>query len=150
MTRQQSAFSAAELLDLLPHRHPFNMIDRIDSMIAGESATATKCISISDSVFSGHFPGRPIYPGVLLVESIAQVCGVVLATAEATPRIGYLASIKRFKFSRLVEPGDRLTISVKKKIVFGALTEFSAEITTGTVVVASGVLAIALADPDSP
>lgn len=150
MTLQQPAFSAAELLDLLPHRHPFIMVDRIDSMIAGESATATKCISMSDPVFSGHFPGRPIYPGVLMVESVAQVCGVVLAAAETTPRLGYLASIKRFKFSRLVEPGAQLTISVKKKIVFGALSEFSAEITSGTVAVASGVLAIALADPDSP
>jgi len=137
---------AAEIIGLLPHRHPFLLLDRVEDLIAGESAVGVKNVSISDPVFAGHFPGRPVFPGVLLVEASAQTCGIVLAATMDTPVLGYLASIKRFKFIEIVRPGDRLRIRANVGVSVGALTEFSVELRSDTSVVASGSLAVALAE----
>ncbi|MGN7968786.1 3-hydroxyacyl-ACP dehydratase FabZ [Microbacterium sp. 22296] len=143
--RRGVALEPAEVARRLPHRHPFLLLDRVDDLEAGVSAVGTKNVSIADPVFAGHFPGNPIYPGVHMVEVAAQLCGLVVSSDEQEPVLGYLASIKRFKFLALVVPGDQLRISARVGASFGALTEFAVEITVAGRVVASGVLAIARA-----
>ena len=143
--RRGVVIEPAEVARRLPHRHPFLLLDRVDDLEIGVSAVGTKNVSITDPVFAGHFPGNPIYPGVHMVEVAAQLCGLVGAPDEQGPVLGYLASIKRFKFLALVVPGDQLRISVRAGASIGALTEFAVEITVAGRVVASGVLAIARA-----
>lgn len=139
--------AADAIIRLLPHRHPFLLLDRVDELEPGASGLGVKNISIADPVFAGHFPGEPIYPGVLMIETAAQLCGIVLAAAAAEPALGYLASIKRFKFIEIVRPGDSLRIRAEKRTEFAALHEFAVELSAEGRIVASGSLAIALATP---
>ncbi len=141
--RRDVAIEPAEVARRLPHRHPFLLLDRVDDLEIGVSAVGTKNISITDPVFAGHFPDNPIYPGVHMVEVAAQLCGLIGSSDEREPALGYLASIKRFKFLALVVPGDQMRISARAGASIGALTEFAVEITVAGRVVATGVLAIA-------
>lgn len=138
--------TAADILARLPHRHPFVMLDAVTELVPSRSGTALKNISISDPVFAGHFPGEPIYPGVLLIESAAQLCGLILAEigADGSPRIGYLASVKKFRFVTLVCPGDQISIQGLAGTRFGGMTDFTVKLTVNGKDVASGSLVIAI------
>ncbi len=104
------------ILALLPHRYPFLMVDRVIAVEAGESVTAVKCVTVNEPQFQGHFPGKPIMPGVLISEAFAQVSGLVALTAhpdQAGARF-YLLGLDRLRFRKVVVPGDRLEITAKK------------------------------------
>lgn len=106
-----------EILEFLPHRYPFLLIDRVLSMVPGESLIALKNVSMNEAFFNGHFPGRPVMPGVLILEAMAQA-GAVLAykSTNTTPKDGalyYFAGIDNARFRRVVEPGDQLRLEVK-------------------------------------
>ncbi len=106
-----------EIMALLPHRYPFLMLDRIVEVDPGQRVVALKNVSINEPHFVGHFPGAPIMPGVLLVEAIAQACGVVAITANldlAENKLVYLAALDKFRFRRPVVPGDQVRITVTK------------------------------------
>ena len=106
-----------EIMGLLPHRYPFLMLDRIVEVDPGQRVVALKNVSINEPHFVGHFPGAPVMPGVLLVEAIAQACGVVAITANldlAKNKLVYLAALDRFRFRRPVTPGDQVRITVTK------------------------------------
>jgi 3-hydroxyacyl-[acyl-carrier-protein] dehydratase len=141
-----AVLTAADILARLPHRHPFVMLDAVTDLVASHSGAAIKNISISDPVFAGHFPGEPIYPGVLLVESAAHLCGLIAAEVDGRgeTRIGYLASIKKFRFVTLVRPGDQLRIHATAGTRFGGMTDFSVTLTVNEKDIASGSLVIAL------
>jgi 3-hydroxyacyl-[acyl-carrier-protein] dehydratase len=141
-----AVLTAADILARLPHRHPFVMIDAVTELEPSRSGTALKNISISDPVFAGHFVGEPIYPGVLLIESAGHLCGLVMADldAAAPPAIGYLATVKRFRFTKLVRPGDQVRIRATTGTSFGGMTEFSVALSVNEKDVASGSLVIAL------
>jgi len=103
-----------DVFSALPHRYPFLMVDRILDVVPGKSAVALKNLSHGDGVFQGHFPGLPIFPGVLQVECIAQTAG--LCVADATDdRVGVLAAIDGARFHRPVRPGDQLRIEAEIK-----------------------------------
>lgn len=138
-----AAIGPVDVSRRLPHRHPLLLLDRVDDLEVGVSAVGTKNVSISDPVFAGHFPGNPIYPGVHMIEVAAQLCGLIGSSDEQGSVLGYLASIKRFRFRALVVPGDQMKITARAGASIGALTEFAVEITVDGGVVASGVLAIA-------
>lgn len=140
----RAPLEAADIQRWLPHRQPLLMLDRVTDLVIGESARGTKNISIADPVFAGHFPSDPIYPGVLLVETAAQLSGIVLATTSDGPMVGYLASIKRFKFTRPVRAGDQVTVASTRRMQLGGISEFAVELSVGARSVASGSLAIAL------
>lgn len=106
-------FDINEISRILPHKYPFLLVDRVDSMVAGESIEAYKNISISDHVFQGHFPGHPIYPGVLIIEGMAQAGGVLAFKSstnenEFDNKVVYFMSIDKAKFRSPVVPGDKL------------------------------------------
>ncbi len=102
-----------EISKILPHKYPFLLIDRIESITNGESIEGYKNISISDQVFQGHFPGHPIYPGVLIIEGMAQAGGVLAFKSSANEdefenKVVYFMSIDKAKFRSPVFPGDKL------------------------------------------
>ncbi|MEZ2391847.1 3-hydroxyacyl-ACP dehydratase FabZ [bacterium RCC_150] len=134
----------------LPHRHPLILLDGLHSVVSGVSGVGVKNITISDPVFAGHFPGRPIYPGVLMIEAAAQACGVVATDSDGTDSdagrssIGYLATVKRFAFKELVLPGDQLQIHCRRHVSLGSLIEFKCTLAVGKKIVAEGSLAISV------
>ncbi|MDA1273776.1 MAG: bifunctional UDP-3-O-[3-hydroxymyristoyl] N-acetylglucosamine deacetylase/3-hydroxyacyl-ACP dehydratase [Verrucomicrobia bacterium] len=108
-----TAIDIVELMKILPHRYPFLMVDKV-SRIEGNRISAVKNVSVNESYFQGHFPGHPVMPGVLQLEAIAQVAGVLmLKQAENTGKIAYFMSADHVKWRKPVRPGDRLVIEVE-------------------------------------
>jgi 3-hydroxyacyl-[acyl-carrier-protein] dehydratase len=100
-----------EIQKFLPHRYPFLMVDRILEINPGNKVTGIKNITINEEFFRGHFPGQPIMPGVLIIEALAQVAGVLAFHSGATPgKSVFFMSIEKAKFRRPVIPGDQLKL----------------------------------------
>jgi 3-hydroxyacyl-[acyl-carrier-protein] dehydratase len=103
-----------EIMDIIPHRQPFLLIDRIEELEPGVRAVGTKCVSYNEPFFAGHFPAEPVMPGVLIVEALAQVGSVCMLTIpENKGKIGYFGAINSAKFKQKVFPGDVLTLEVE-------------------------------------
>jgi 3-hydroxyacyl-[acyl-carrier-protein] dehydratase len=119
----------ARIMQAIPHRYPFLMIDRVVDMVCGYSAIGIKNISVNESFFQGHFPGHPVMPGVLIIESMAQTAAVLVVETlgpDAAGRVVYFMSIEAAKFRRPVVPGDQLRIHVAKDRARGNVWKFSA------------------------
>ncbi len=112
-----------EIQEILPHRYPFLLVDRVTDLTKGESVIGYKNVSISEPVFQGHFPDHPIYPGVMILEGMAQAGGILafesmdMTKEEAAQKVVYFMSIDKAKFRAPVRPGDKLEyrISVIKQ-----------------------------------
>ena len=103
----------ARIMELIPHRYPFLLIDRVLDVVLGVSAIGVKNVSANEGFFQGHFPGHPVMPGVLIVESMAQTAAVLVVETLGPAMFGklvYFMSIERAKFRRPVVPGDQLRI----------------------------------------
>lgn len=125
----------------IKQRPPFQMIERVTELVPNEHATGIKCVSVNEPYFMGHFPDAPIMPGVLLIESAAQLCSLVIAPDRVVPgdnKLYVLLKVKDFKFLKPVIPGDRLEITVKAEMISAAAAEFSAVISCDGVVKAKG------------
>lgn len=112
-----------EIQEILPHRYPFLLVDRVTKIEKNETLSAYKNVSISENVFQGHFPGHPIYPGVMILEGMAQAGGILafksmdMTKEQAATKVVYFMSIDKAKFRAPVKPGDQLEyrISVIKQ-----------------------------------
>ncbi|MEQ9519026.1 MAG: 3-hydroxyacyl-ACP dehydratase FabZ [Parvibaculum sp.] len=105
------------VMELLPHRYPMLLIDRIKDMDGNESAIGVKNVTINDPFFAGHFPGHPVMPGVLIVEAMAQTAGALVINAmssDASNKVVYFMAIEKAKFRKPVIPGDQLELHVSK------------------------------------
>jgi len=106
-------FSIREIMELLPHRYPFLLVDRIVEWDPGKRIVGIKNVTINEPFFQGHFPGHPIMPGVLIIEAVAQAGGILaLKAMGGGKRIAYFAGIDNCKFRRPVVPGDQLRLEV--------------------------------------
>jgi len=106
-----SLYTAKEIMDIIPHRYPFLLIDSIEELEPGVRALGKKCVSVNEPFFQGHFPGNPVMPGVLIIEALAQVGAVaILSQPEWKGRTAYFAGIDRAKFRQKVLPGDVLSL----------------------------------------
>jgi len=112
-------YTAKEILEIIPHRHPFMLIDTIEELEPGVRAVGKKCVSFNEPYFAGHFPGNPVMPGVLIMEALAQVGAVaILDLPENKGKTAYFAGIDNAKFKQMVLPGDVLmleTTIIKRK-----------------------------------
>lgn len=119
----------ARIMHAIPHRYPFLMIDRVVDVIRNKSAIGVKNVSVNESFFQGHFPGHPVMPGVLIIESMAQTAAVLVVETlgpEAAGKVVYFMSIETAKFRRPVVPGDQLRIHVVKDRNRGNVWKFTA------------------------
>lgn len=109
--RTPNTLTAAQIAEILPHRYPFALIDRIVDYEPGEWAEGRKCVTMNEPFFQGHFPGEPVMPGVLIIEALAQTGAVaILSLPENRGKIALFGGIKNARFKEMVTPGDVLTL----------------------------------------
>ena len=109
-----SLMGAKEIMEIIPHRQPFMLIDTIEEMEEGKRVVAKKCVSYNEPFFAGHFPKEPVMPGVLIVEALAQVGAVaLLGLPEWKGKTAYFAGINKARFKQKVLPGDVLMLETK-------------------------------------
>lgn len=116
MANQLNSLEIQDIMALLPHRYPFLLIDRVLDYTPGESLTAIKNVSINEPIFTGHFPGMPIFPGVLILEALAQATGILgfkTVSERAENELYLFAAIDEARFKKPVVPGDQMILEVK-------------------------------------
>ncbi|MGI6080750.1 MAG: 3-hydroxyacyl-ACP dehydratase FabZ [Candidatus Avilachnospira sp.] len=108
-----------EIMEIIPHRHPFLLVDSIEELVPGEKAVGYKCVTFDEPYFRGHFPGEPVMPGVLIIEALAQTGAVaILSQEDMKGKTAYFGAINSAKFKKKVVPGDKLRLEceiIKKK-----------------------------------
>lgn len=109
-----SLLSAKEIMEIIPHRQPFMLVDTIEELEPGVRAVGKKCVSYNEPFFAGHFPGEPVMPGVLIIEALAQTGAVaILSLPENKGKTAYFAGINSAKFKKKVQPGDVLMLETE-------------------------------------
>lgn len=142
---EQGALTAHDIVKILPHRYPFLLVDRIVKMEGYQRAIGIKNVTFNEPFFNGHFPDSPIMPGVLIVEAMAQVGGViVLSIPEWKGKLPYLTGIDKMRFRRPVLPGDQLVIEINVLGMKGNIGKVSAEARVDGNLVAAGELLFAV------
>ena len=148
LSSENNQLSSEEILGLLPHRFPFALVDKVIEHVPGKKAVALKNVTLNEPQFQGHFPERPLMPGVLIVESMAQVGGIIVTQMPDLPKgLFVFAGINNVKFRRPVVPGDQLVITCElisiKRQRFGKV---KAEAHVDGKLVCSGELMFSLVD----
>lgn len=136
-----------EICDILPHRYPMLMVDRVLEM-SGDSIVGIKNVTFNEPYFAGHFPGFPVMPGVLIIEAMAQVAGVLVAkmAPHTRGRLMFLASVEEAKFRKPVVPGDQLRIEMKMGRLKTTVAKMQGKATVDGQIVAEATLMCKLTD----
>ena len=137
------------IMGMIPHRYPFLLVDKVIDLVPDERAVGVKCVTMAEPHFQGHFPVRPVMPGVLIIEAMAQTSAVLVAhtlAGEAADKLVYFMSIDGARFRKPVVPGDVLHIHVVKKQTRGPVWKFEGKAMVGDTVVADATFAAMLVD----
>jgi len=148
-TKVVESIDIQRVMEMIPHRYPFLMIDRVVDLIPDEGATGIKNVSINEAHFQGHFPRQPVMPGVLIVEAMAQTAGVfVVETLKgaAAGKLVYFMTIDEARFRRPVIPGDQLRVKVTKMRNRRNVWKFSCRATVEGVLVAEAIISAMIMD----
>jgi 3-hydroxyacyl-[acyl-carrier-protein] dehydratase len=140
-----------EIQQLLPHRYPFLLVDRVVEIVPGQKITAYKNVTMNEPFFNGHFPGHPVMPGVLILEAMAQVSAILAyktAQMDPTKMVSYLMSVDGARFRKPVVPGDRLQLTVEVVRHKGAIWKTKGTATVDGVRVAEGEFMATVVDKD--
>ena len=142
--------AVTELFQLLPHRYPFLLIDKIIDVNEDLSATGIKNVSVNEPHFNGHFPGQPIMPGVLIIEAMAQTAGAICARARSkgVVKLVYFMSIDGVKFRKPVVPGDVLMLHVQQTKHRRNIFKYACEAKVGGEKVAEASITAMMVDPE--
>jgi 3-hydroxyacyl-[acyl-carrier-protein] dehydratase len=137
------------ILEMIPHRYPFLLIDRVVDVISGESAIGIKNVSINEIYFQGHFPQHPVMPGVLMIEAMAQTAAVLVVHTlgrESEGKLVYFMSVDNARFRNPVFPGDQLQVKVVRKQNRGSVWKFDGSATVGDKLMAEATFAAMIRD----
>ncbi|MBT8079319.1 MAG: 3-hydroxyacyl-ACP dehydratase FabZ [Gammaproteobacteria bacterium] len=144
MSDDPPILNARQITQVLPHRYPFLLIDRVTAFDSGKSITALKNVSINEPFFQGHFPGNPVMPGVLVIEAMAQAGGVLshLTYADLEPKpLFYLVGIDGTRFRRPIVPGDLLQIDIEVEWIKRGMWRYKCRATVdGKLAVAASIM----------
>ncbi len=142
----------AEIMDvmrMIPHRYPMLLVDRVIDMVRGERATGIKNVTINEPYFQGHFPSRPVMPGVMVVESMAQTAGILVVHTlgpDAEGKLVYFMSIDEARFRKPIVPGDQVMVHVVKERSRGNVWRFRGEAKVNGQLAAEAVFAAMILD----
>ena len=140
-------FEISEILQYLPHRYPFMLVDRVLECIPGESIKALKNVTYNEPFFPGHFPGRPVMPGVMIIEALAQTTGILaFSSANIVPTDQtrfYFVGIDKARFRKPVIPGDQLVLNATVQRALKGIWKFETVATVGDVEVAHAEMMVA-------
>ena len=146
-------YNVVDIQKILPHRYPFLLVDRITELTKGESIEGYKNVSISEQVFQGHFPDHPVYPGVMIIEGMAQAGGVLAFKSlpesdqqDPNEKVVYFMSIDKAKFRRPVIPGDQLIYKITVIKNKGAVWQLDAKVYVDDKIVAQAELKAMIVD----
>lgn len=138
-----------KIQQILPHRYPFLLVDRIEEIQPGKKAVGYKNITINEPFFQGHFPGNPIMPGVLIVEALAQVgAAAILAVEQNRDKLAVFTGIDKMRFRRQVKPGDSLKLEIEVIKIKGPMGKAKARASVEEETAAEGQLMFALVDKE--
>ena len=144
------ALDIRQIQEIIPHRWPFLMVDRILELEQGVRAVGIKLFTINEPFFQGHFPGNPVVPGVLIVEALAQVGSIAILTLpENKGKVPYFGGINSFRFRKPVVPGDSVRLEVTLTRTRGAVGKGSAKASVDSVLVGEGELTFFLVSADA-
>lgn len=137
-SRELTSIDIDRILQLLPHRYPFLMIDRIIAVDGDDSAIGIKNVSVNEPMFQGHFPGNPVFPGVLIIEGMAQTAGAIAIAADQTKgrHIVYMVTVDKCKFRKPARPGDVIEYHIRKIRRRSAMGWYEARAMVGSTLIA--------------
>ena len=137
-SRELTSIDIDRILQLLPHRYPFLMIDRIIEVDSDDSAVGIKNVSVNEPIFQGHFPGNPVFPGVLIIEGMAQTAGAIAIAADQTKgrHIVYMVTVDKCKFRKPARPGDVIEYHIRKIRRRSAMGWYEARAMVGSTLIA--------------
>lgn len=142
-----AVYDIKQIMEIIPHRQPFLLIDSIEELEVGKRAVGKKCVTYNEPFFAGHFPGEPVMPGVLIIEALAQVGAVaILSQPEFKGRTAYFGAINSAKFKGKVVPGDVLLLETEIIKVKGPIGVGSAKAYVGEKLVAQAELTFAVGE----
>jgi 3-hydroxyacyl-[acyl-carrier-protein] dehydratase len=149
--RAELPVDVRRIFEMLPHRYPFLLVDRVTAFEPGKRLTALKNVTFNEPCFQGHFPGNPVMPGVLILEALAQASGLLVQMSvphDPTQKpLYYLVKIDKARFSRIVRPGDQLVLEVEQKRMVMRMGQFICQAKVDGEVVASAEMLCAERGP---
>lgn len=151
MTSETRVIEIGEIMDMIPHRYPFLLIDKVTDIVPGESAIGIKNVTMNEPFFQGHFPGHPIMPGVLIIEAMAQTSAILVieTTGNRAGNVVYFMTVDQARFRKPITPGDQVELHVTKQRNRGNVWKFSGEARVDGKLMAQAVYSAMIVDQNN-